>query len=287
MKRVAFESSFLEQLYNVSLSNLYSEVTHRFEFAPNGLLTRTWDVSGSTDSWRTKASAVASPYIFLACFKMLDMYVENLLYRRGFRPKGHYRFDYKSGNLKVVQFDNWIEVRPWLKERIISLYCELEDYRHAIAHRWAYEAQPSGVLFVNTRGKLRKQMSQDELASLARIVCCLTRVRLRIMKIHHLQEVKLLQDMNAISGLHNKPILPASEFAVVTYNSTHVRPTVDLIDTIQAELKKALNVPEVRFDLVFRACEGTENAETYFFDWEAIYRRRYLSKSLTKFAMKA
>ena len=291
--RVECELQFLEQVYSGRFLNLYKEIMYCPEISEEGGYRVVASLRGHADSgWNNRISNVASPFIFLACFKILDMYVEDVLPMK-LNKKGvvaRLTFEDKVKELNSTKLDTWIESRPWLRDRVKALYKEMARYRNAFIHHWGYEAQADGALLAvrqrdpnRPRERLRKKILPGELESFARVVACLVEVKIGGIELNSLLEVNLRKDLNRLSRLHGKGKLDSMEFALVTFSSAKDHPTRDAIDSIHTQLESILQVKIVWFDLVYRVCVGADVIRVYHFDWGSISSGKAFADSIDRF----
>lgn len=102
------------------------------------------------NDWRPGFLAAGTPLVFISAFKFLDMFLEWVLERND--CKSRQTFSEKIKKLKgQIAYPPAIQLRPWLRDRLLSLYEVLTPLRGTIIHSRHFES---------TNGELRVSISK-------------------------------------------------------------------------------------------------------------------------------
>jgi hypothetical protein len=141
--------------------------------------TQTIYVSGAIviGDWRPRFLRAAAPLVLVSAFKLLDMLLEWVLVRNG-RART-FRFAQKIAALReVVRFPDLISSRPWLQERLVGLYEQLDPLRGTIIHDRHFKSSDGSLEVSDSRGATPGpvvRISADDLHNLALVVVSVLR----------------------------------------------------------------------------------------------------------------
>jgi hypothetical protein len=149
--RTEYEASFLEIVYEVADVRLIPGSGDAWVYPPGGgapLCTVYASVNTRVGDWRPGFLDAGAPLVLVTAFKALDMLLEWVLESNGHART--FRFVQKIAALKSgVVFPPLIQARPWLQDRLIALYEQLEPLRGTIIHDRAFKSQ-KGTLHVSS-----------------------------------------------------------------------------------------------------------------------------------------
>ena len=156
-ERTEYEAWLLEAVYALAEQELFPEwpdgvvyplATSKAQFFVYGRLNI---VIGD---WRPGFLNAGAPLVFVATFKLLDLFLEWVLEANGIAST--FRFQEKVRQLERPQiFPPLIEARPWLKDRVIGLYRRLEPLRGTIIHDRHFTATDGAIRVSSSRGKVQ------------------------------------------------------------------------------------------------------------------------------------
>lgn len=211
-ERTEYEAWLLEAVYALAEQELFPEwpdgvvyplATSKAQFFVYGRLNI---VIGD---WRPGFLNAGAPLVFVATFKLLDLFLEWVLEANGIAST--FRFQEKVRQLERPQiFPPLIEARPWLKDRVIGLYRRLEPLRGTIIHDRHFTATDGAIRVSSSRGKgpgPTVKIQADHLRMLARTVVSIFRYVNGTSTFDDLREKTLRHDLDELAFLHGSPLL--------------------------------------------------------------------------------
>jgi hypothetical protein len=107
------------------------------------------------------------PLSFGAAYKVLDLLVEHVLIANGRPPDSVRRFDQKSAALaqRPANLPVPLDARPDLWDRLVALYKELLNARHAVTHRRAQATSGGDIEVYDDQGNRTDTVSSSEIHS--------------------------------------------------------------------------------------------------------------------------
>lgn len=179
-ERTAYESYLLEAVYRIVGNPFESEGVDDLIFPPDGSPPAQIIhglASIEIGDWRPGFLDAGVPLIFTTAFKLLDMIMEWVIEQNGFTP--NFRFSEKIRQIKgQLTFPVLIESRPWLRERLIALYNQLEPLRGTIIHERHFTSAGGTLSVASTKeGKLGPPvvLTQGDLRHLSLLFVLLVR----------------------------------------------------------------------------------------------------------------
>jgi len=225
--------------------------------------------------WRPSFLAAGSPLVFVTTFKLLDMFIDLVLEKNGFAQT--FRFQKKISQLRNgILFPNFIEYRPWLKERIIGMYETLEPLRGTIIHNKHFSTT-DGTLKVSTskRGVIgpEQTIDRERLRELAVLVISIIHFVDGSWVIDSYKEKVLQRTFDTLQTFHGRPsigqLLPRF-LTVRMYVKVGENIQINL-KTIRDDLRQHCPNEDVVFDL--RIIVGSDDKNTltaYLLPWSEI-----------------
>lgn len=148
--RTEYEASFLEMVYEVADLRLIPGSGDAWVYPPYGgppQCTIFGAAHIKIGDWRPGFLDAGAPLVLVTAFKALDMLLEWVLEQNGHTKT--FRFVQKIAALKTgVVFPLLIQARPWLQDRLVALYEQLEPLRGTIIHDRAFKSE-KGTLHVS------------------------------------------------------------------------------------------------------------------------------------------
>ncbi|WP_200963907.1 hypothetical protein [Acidovorax sp. Root219] len=146
-ERVDYEEWFLEAIHSIAEQDLFPSWPDAVIYPinqPKPIYYTFGRGNVILGDWRPGFLAAGAPLIFICTFKILDMLIEWILNENGLPSS--FRFQEKLKNLKnSPKFPPVIECRPWLQERLIGLYAELEPLRGTVIHDKHFTSTGGGI----------------------------------------------------------------------------------------------------------------------------------------------
>ena len=159
--------------------------------------------------WRPKFLEVGTPLVLVTSFKLLDMMLEWVLVQNG--TASTFRFARKIAALAgPVVFPPLIESRPWLRERLIALYKELDPLRGTIIHDRHFQATGGTLEVSSSRGGTIGPVvtfSPDDLRNFAVVLVSLLRYLEGTWTMDLFQEKRIRRALDELVHLHRLPSL--------------------------------------------------------------------------------
>ncbi len=159
--------------------------------------------------WRPGFLDAGAPLVFITAFKLLDMFMEWVICAND--GTVDFRFQQKLARLGgQVLFPNFVESRPWLKERLVALYGELEPLRATVIHE-RYFQSTAGTVRVSSskRGVVGRpvEINPPDLRILARTLVATLRYTDGTWCADGLRELHLRHDIDCLVSFHKLPLL--------------------------------------------------------------------------------
>lgn len=224
--------------------------------------------------WRPGFLNAGAPLVFVSTFKLLDMLIEWILEENGIKPT--FRFQQKKDNLaNSPEFPPLVEVRSWLKERLVGLYCALEPLRGTIIHDKHFTAKDGAVSVSSSKGGTvgaAVNISADELRKLAVVVVSTLRFVGGSWKFDGARERILRYELDELQRLHGQPVLgQKSPFHTrVRIFSESANPFDVDARGIHIEMAARYVNRDCSFDLRVLVVSGGNVVDAYFFPWNCI-----------------
>ncbi len=150
-ERTAYEAWFLEAAYKIAEEELFPTFPDAIIYPANtSAPTFIAHMRGNIviGDWRDGFLKAGAPLVFVTAFKLLDMIIEWVLEENEVTPS--FRFQQKLSQLNSsIRFPPTIDSKPWLRERLVSLYHTLEPLRGTIIHS-KYFASSDGTIRVSS-----------------------------------------------------------------------------------------------------------------------------------------
>lgn len=276
--RIQYEAWLLEAVYEITGAQLAFD-EDGFIYPPGGgppVCIALGRANIKIGDWRPGFLQAGAPLVFVTAFKILDMLIEWILVQNG--QPATFRFAQKiaavKGSKGAILFPPTIEVRPWLRERLIPLYEHLEPLRGTIIHDRHF-ASANGELDVSsskgsTVGAVVK-ISAADLRNLALVMLLIVRHLDGSWTMDAFGEKRLRRALDELIHLHHSPSLgqlPPALLNVRVYRARTDPVEVD-IGSVRADIASTMSNLDVVFDLRIIAVErdGT-SAESFLLPWD-------------------
>lgn len=276
--RTDYEAWLLEAVYDITDMRIAVENVDELIYPPSGAPpTQTIFASGSIDigDWRPGFLKAAAPLVLVSAFKLLDMLLEWVLEQNGQPPT--FRFSQKTKALKgAVQFPTLISTRPWLQDRLVALYEQLDPLRGTIIHDRHFSSTDGGLEVASTRGGAPGPMvrfSADDLRNLAVALVSLLRYLEGAWTMDEFREKRLRYTFDQLCHLHGR-----SSLGQLRPGFLNVRVYVPAGDVIECDSSRvrdgvAWKRPneDAMFDLrVVAVAEDASAATAYLIPWSSL-----------------
>ncbi len=274
--RTEYEAYLLESIYQIVDKPLSFEVPDELIYPPNGS-PPTQNLYGSMSEtigdWRTGFLEAGTPLVFVTLFKLLDMLIECVLVQNG-RTQTH-RFVQKVAALKktALPFPSLIDTRPWLRERLIALYEQLEPLRGTIIHDRHFKTE-YGTLEISsskggTIGPLVSIMPTD-LRNLALVLVSLLRCLEGAWTMDLFREKQIRHALDELTRLHRLPSLgqlPPHYLTVRLYVPDDNPIKLD-ITRVRRDIRERHPLEDVIFDLrIIAVAQDGTHSTAYLVPW--------------------
>ena len=210
--RTEYEAWLLEAVYDIANQPLAVSPGDGLIYPPDGSTTNLYIYASSytiIGDWRPKFLEVGTPLVLVTSFKLLDMMLEWVLVQNG--TASTFRFARKIAALAgPVVFPPLIESRPWLRERLIALYKELDPLRGTIIHDRHFQATGGTLEVSSSRGGTIGPVvtfSPDDLRNFAVVLVSLLRYLEGTWTMDLFQEKRIRRALDELVHLHRLPSL--------------------------------------------------------------------------------
>jgi hypothetical protein len=210
--RTQYEAWLLEAVYDITNRRLAVEDVDELVYPPSGgPLSHTVFGVGAIDigDWRPGFLRVGAPLVFVTAFKLLDMLIEWVLAENEHAQT--YKFVDKIAALKgPVKFPTLVDVRPWLRERLIGLYVELEPLRGTLIHERHFKSTNGGIKVSSSKRGIVGPVvviGPDDLQRLALVLVSLLRYLEGTWTMDEFREKRIRHALDQLSHLHACPSL--------------------------------------------------------------------------------
>lgn len=220
--------------------------------------------------WRLGFLAAGAPLVFISTFKLLDMFLEWVLARNGHVP--NHRFVQKIKTLKgQITYPPIVQQRPWLQERLLSLYEALEPLRGTIIHSRHFESADGELRVSSSRGTVgpEVQISAQDLRTFAMVCVSTLRYVEGAWSFESHRESLLRWQLDQLANLHLMPMLGQKE----PYRTT-VRVFLESADPCVVDVESVRRDLEVQyphrspvFDLRVLLVQTERVIAAYLFPW--------------------
>jgi len=272
--RASYEAWLLEAVYKLVNEELFPDF-------PDGVI---YPLGGSRPifitharanivlgDWRLGFLAAGAPLVFISTFKLLDMFLEWVLERNGYKPD--YRFTKKIQTLKgQITYPPAVQQRPWLQERLLSLYEALEHLRGTIIHSRHFESTNSELRVSSSKRETvgpEVEISAQALRTFAMVCVSTLRYVEGTWSLESHRENLLRWQLDQLENLHLMPTLGQKE----PYRTT-VRvflegadPCVVDVESVRRGLEMQYPHHSPVFDLRVLLVQTERVIATYLFPW--------------------
>ena len=272
-EKIEYEAWFLEAVYSIVEQELFPCFPDAVIYPANKTLPEFIGYARANiiiGDWRTGFLNAGAPLVFVASFKLLDMFIEWVLEENGFPST--FRFQKKIKNLsRSPTFPELIESRSWLKDRLVGLYRVLEPLRGTIIHDKHFTSSDGVIRVSSSKANVvgpQIEIGPDELRKLALTVVSIFKYIDGTWNLDQYREKLLRNHLDSLSSLHGCSVLGQKEpyYPTVRIFSADLR-VVDPVK-IYADLVEQYPNNDCMFDL--RVLIVNENCvvEAYLFPWE-------------------
>jgi hypothetical protein len=225
--------------------------------------------------WRPKFLEVGTPLVLVTTFKLLDMLIEWVLVQNG--TTATFRFAENFAALGgPVLFPPLIESRPWLRERLIALYKELDPPGGTIIHDRHFQAA-GGALQVSSsrRGTVGPVVtfSANDLRSFAVVLVSVLRYVEGTWTMDLFQEKRIRRALDELAHLHRQPLLgqlPPGFLTVRVYVPDEDPLEIDL-DRIRGDIASRRSGQDILFEVrVVAISKDGQSASAYMIGWDEL-----------------
>lgn len=221
--------------------------------------------------WRPGFLNAGAPLVFVAAFKLLDMFIEWVLEENGFPST--FRFQEKVKQLgRLPVFPGLIEARPWLKDRLAGLYRTLEPLRGTIVHDKHFTASDGTIRVCSSKGNVigpEIEIGPAELRMLTLTVVSILRYVDGTWSLDQFREKLLRHHLDILAPLHGLPLLGQSQpfYPTVRIFSTDPDPRTIDPTTIRTDLAKRFSSNDCMFDMRVLTVNERIVVDAFLFPW--------------------
>ncbi|WP_244095776.1 hypothetical protein [Rhodoferax ferrireducens] len=228
--------------------------------------------------WRSGFLNAGAPLVFVSTFKLLDMLIEWILEENGIPPT--FRFQQKLQNLKSsLIFPQFIESRPWLKERLTGLYSTLEPLRGTIIHDRHFTATDGAVRVSSSRKGIigsAIDISATQLRKLTVTIMSVLRYVDGTWQLDEFREKILRHELDELVTLHGLPLI-GQKLPFHTCVRVYLKGS-DPFDVdpmvIRRDIATRYVDQDCSFDLRVLMVKGHEVVDAYLFPWTLVATAR-------------
>ncbi len=222
--------------------------------------------------WRPGFLTAGTPLVFIATFKLLDMFIEWVLEKNGYQAT--FRFQEKIKHLNQSPlFPALIDSRLWLKDRLIGLYRTLEPLRGTIIHDKHFTSS-DGALRVSSRSKDGVvnppiEISSDALQKFAFTIVSILKYVDGTWSFNQYREKILRHNLDGLTSLHGSPSLGQLQpfYPTVRLFSTNPDPRTIDFAAIRSDVEKHHSSNDCMFDLRVLLVKEGAVVDAFLFPW--------------------
>ncbi len=256
-ERTEYEAWLLEAVYEIVNQSLAVEGGNEFVYPPNGgppTLTISCAARFILGDWRIVFLEAGAPLVFVTSFKLLDMLLEWVLTQNG--KNSTHRFEQKIKELKgSVMFPPLIETRTWLRERLITLYVQLEPLRGTVIHNRHFQTT-GGTLEVSSskRGTVGPvvTIASTDLRNLALVLVSLIRYLEGTWEMDLFREKRIRRAIDDLAHLHH--LDPLGQLPPVFFTVRVYVPDMDSIEIDLGKIRSDIAARRPGQDVLFDVC---------------------------------
>jgi hypothetical protein len=279
--RTEYEVWLLEAIYDIAEHPVAASLGDGLIYPPDGSEPKVHSYATANmiiGDWRPKFREVGAPLVLVTSFKLLDMLIEWVLTQN--RVLANHKsssFYWKIEALKgTVIFPPLIESRPWLRERLVALYKELDPLRGTIIHERHFQSSGGTLQVASSRhGTIGPTVtfSAQDLRSLSVLLVSLIRYLEGLWTMDIFQEKRIRRTLDELAHLHRSSSLgqlPPYFLTVRIYRADEDLIEIDL-DEIRDDIASKYAQQDTLFEirLIVISKDG-QNAFAYRIPWEQI-----------------
>jgi hypothetical protein len=277
-ERTAYEIYLLEEVYTLIEDKLFRRWPISVIYAVNNPIPVSWPGAGLSaiwEDWRSGFRNAGAPLIFVSTFKLLDMLMEWVLQKNGFNKWPFSEKVKKLASSPSPIFPPLIESRPWVKERLISLYSTLYPLRGTIIHHRQFTVT-SGALQVSSSKKgstgTPTDISADHLRILASTIISVLRHVDGTWRFDELRERTLRYNLDELAALHGCAVFGQKYpyYISVRVYSTDPDPRHVNLTAIRSDLSTKYKERDCLFDLLVVIVKDIKAVAAYFFPYSIL-----------------
>ncbi len=213
-KKVKYEGHILEEVYPFDpkpYSSSSYPVVYLADSSEPKFVNYLEGAGNLFGDWRSGFLADGTPLVFVVIFKLLDMFIEWVFEMNGLDTDKKYRtFQTKNDELRENKliFPNFVQARPWLKDRLVETYKTLTPYRSVIIHRKDFQIDINGFLQItdynskNGSIKSKIEINPTELQQISLTIVSVVRYISGTWHIDPYQEKVLRHNLDNLVNFH-------------------------------------------------------------------------------------
>ena len=224
--------------------------------------------------WRPGFLNAGAPLVFVATFKLLDMFVEWVLEANAVKTSSKFQgFKDKLKDLdRSPVFPVLVESQSWLKERLVGLYRTLEPLRGTIVHGKHFDVSNGGICVASSRGgSVGPQFDIDgsQLRKLAITVLSIIRYVDGTWSFSPFREKLMRCDLDSLANLHGFPSLGQKTplYPTIRVHTRDSNPLSVDIGVVVSDLEKQFPNNDRLFDLRVLTVANDVVSEAFLFPW--------------------
>lgn len=213
--------------------------------------------------------------MFVTAFKLLDMLLEWVLAENG--QTSTHKFAQKIAALKgSVRFPTLIGSRPWLRERLVALYDQLEPLRGTVIHARHFKGVGGTLQVSSSKGGTvgpSITLAPTDLRNLALVLVSLLRYLEGTWAMDLLREKRVRRALDELAHLHALPSLGQLPpgFLTVRVYVTEDDPIECDIGRIRRDVTAKRHSQDVLFDLrIIAVAPDGARAAAYLLPWDQL-----------------
>jgi len=211
-ERTAYKSYLLEAVYKIVGNPFETQGVDDIVFSPDGQPPAQFIHGMATielGDWRPGFLDIGAPLIFSTGFKLLDMIIEWVLGQNGYLSD--FRFQQKIKRIKgQITFPPVLAARPWLCERMIALYENLEPLRGTLIHERHFTSTGGILRISGSKGGvvgLPISLTQADLRNLSLLFVLLVRCLEGAWSLDTFVEKRIRYLLDELASFHNLSLL--------------------------------------------------------------------------------
>lgn len=278
-ERTEYETWLLEAVYSLVEQDLFpiypDEVIYPVDSVRPVFLAYA-RASITIGDWRSGFLNAGAPLVFISTFKLLDMFIEWVLQVNGFPSTFRFQEKIKQlNNIPPPTFPELIETRPWLKDRLISLYSILEPLRGTIVHDKHFTTTDGAICVARSKGKVagpQIEISCAELRKLALTVMSVLRYVGGMWFLDPYREKVLRHNMDELTNFHGLPSLEQMQpvYPTVRVYSTEINPLHVNLTAIRSDLAEHYLHNDFMYNLRVLSVKKGTVVRTFLFPWSIL-----------------